>query len=321
MSPSISALSRMAIILVAAPLILGACGRTSRETVLSADPLKVVAVTQSTLDINVSEYRKYTRYDLYVDGEKLSDAGFAALLQDPDALKDTVVHSDVVVLDASSILLASHNDTGARCWMTRLSASGGEVHLQKIMKSSIDCAPDPAPPGWSALYDEGSNLLLVRHAPFHVYPIAGYWYVLLIKGDVVAVYQKDREQERLVVRLVRMSSQQTLAEQILPMDTYAEPDLVNASPQLRQQWLMDNFAVATAPAASLQLRADNRLETISPETWAGYKEIDRLSREEDARDQAAAAARERAFYEEVLKEEAPRQKPPVNATPGLPTRR
>jgi hypothetical protein len=129
--------------------------------------------------------------------------------------------------------------------------------------------------------------------------------VLLIQGDVVAVYQKDREQERLVVRLVRMSSQQTLAEQILPMDTYAEPDLMNASAQLRQQWLMDNFVVATAPAASLQLRADNRLETISPETWAEYKEIDRLNREEDARDQAAAAARERAFYE--------------STPPGLPT--
>ncbi|PCU46822.1 hypothetical protein, partial [Listeria monocytogenes] len=182
-----------ATLLFVVPLLLGACGRTSRETVLSADPLKVVAVTQSTLDINVSEYRKYTRYDLYVDGEKLSDAGFAALLQDPEALKDPVVHSDVVVLDESSILLASHNDTGARCLATRLSASGGEVHLQKIMKSSIDCAPDPAPPGWSAFYDEGSNLLLVRHTPFHVHPISGYWYVLLLQGDVVAVYQKDRE--------------------------------------------------------------------------------------------------------------------------------
>ncbi|WP_426806111.1 hypothetical protein, partial [Stenotrophomonas sp. SrG] len=83
--------------------------------------------------------------------------------------------------------------------------------------------PPPPPPGGSAHYDDGRNLLLVRHAPFHVYPIAGDWYVLLIQGDVVAVYQKDREQERRVVRLVRISSQQTLAEQILPMATYAEP--------------------------------------------------------------------------------------------------
>jgi hypothetical protein len=85
--------------------------------------------------------------------------------------------------------------------------------------------------------------------------------------------------------------------------------------------VLEEYAQATAPAASLQLRADNRLEILSPETWAEYKEIDRLNREEDTRDQAAAAARERAFYEEVLKEEAARQKPPVNATSGLPTRR
>lgn len=304
MSARSFSLFRSATLLALVSVLVVACGRTRRETVLSADPLKVVAVTESTLDINVSAYTHYTRYDLYVDGDKLTDAAFAALLHDPDALRDPVVHDDVVVLDETSILLASHNETGARCWTTRLSARGGEVHLDRIIKSSIDCAHRPAPPGWSALYDETSNLLLVRHKPFHVYPVAGYWYPLWIQDDVVALYQKDREQERLIVRLARLSSAQTLAEQVLPMDTYAEPDLMDASPAERQQWLLDNFTVSTSPAAAIQLRADNRLERISAERWAEYKAIDRQNREEDARAQAAGEAWHRAQREALMKEEA-----------------
>ncbi|WP_313348011.1 hypothetical protein [Stenotrophomonas sp.] len=300
---------RSAVLLAFATLLLVGCWRTSRETVFSSDALKVVAVTESTLDINISEYRHYTRYALYVHGDTLTDSGFAALLRDPDAGSDPFVHTEAIVLDPRSILLASHNSDGRRCWTTRLIDTGATPILETINKGSIDCTTRQAPRGWRALYDESSNLLLIREQPFHVYPIAGYWYPLWIQGDVVALYQQQKERERLVVKLAKISSGEMLAEELLPMDRFAEPDLHQASAEARQQWLLDNFTVSAAPSASIRLRPDNRLKTISPEVWAEYKEIERHNREEDARVQAAGEAWHNAQREQLNRDEAERQPP------------
>ncbi len=301
---------RSAALLAIAPLLVVGCGRTSHEQVFSSGPLKVVAVTESTLDINVSKYRHYTSYALYLDGDKLSDEGFATLLREPDAANEQFVHDEAIVLDPTSVLLASRTRDGTRCWSTRLTASGGTATAETIDKGSIDCTTRTAPRGWRALYDASSNLLLVREQPFHVYTMAGYWYPLWIEGDVVALYQEQKERERLVVKLARISSGEMLAEQLLPMSQFAEPELLRASAEERQQWLLDNFTVSAAPTASIRLRPDNKLKTISPETWAAYQEIDRHNREEDARARAAGEAWHRAQREELMREEAARQGTP-----------
>ncbi|REM07541.1 hypothetical protein DSI28_09995, partial [Mycobacterium tuberculosis] len=57
-----------AALLVCAVLLAGGCARTKRDTVFSSGTLKVVAVTESRLDINVSKYQHYTTYEIYVDG-------------------------------------------------------------------------------------------------------------------------------------------------------------------------------------------------------------------------------------------------------------
>lgn len=291
---------------VAALLVVG-CGRTSREPVFSSGPLKVVAVTESTLDINVSAYRHYTTYALYLDGDRIGDERFAGLLRDPDAASEQFVHDEAVTLDPTSVLLASRNREGTRCWSTRLTARNGTATAETINKGSIDCTTRAAPRGWRALYDASSNLLLVREQPFHVYPMVGYWYPLWIEGDVVALYQEQKEHERLVVKLTRISSGETLAEQLLPMAKFAEPELLHASAEQRQQWLLDNFAVAGAPTASISLRSDNQLKTISPERWAEYQQIDRDNREEDARARAAGEAWHQAQREELMRDYATRQ--------------
>lgn len=294
---------------IAALLLSTGCAWTSKEPVLSSDTLKVVAVTESRLDINISEYRHYTTYVLYLDGEKLSDKAFAALLQDPEAANDTFVHSDVVVLADDAILLASHNRDSTRCWTTRLLAGKGKARVETIKTSSTDCSPSETAPGWQTLYDEASNVLLVRERPFHVYPIAGYWWVLWIEGDVVALYNDDSDRERLIVRLVRVSTDELLAEQLLPMQTYAEADLLHASPDVRRKWLLDNFAVSMKTPVSLQLRPDNQLEVLPPGRWAEYQEIARQNSEADARARAAGEAKLEALYREVREEEAARQPP------------
>lgn len=158
------------------------------------------------------------------------------------------------------------------------------------MSGTVDCSIRPAPAGWKALYEEPGDLILIREHPFQRHPIAGYWYVLWIEGDVAALYQKDREHERLVVRLARISSDTSLAEQALPMQQYAEPDLLYASPEARRQWLFDNFRVSMGHTPSIQLRADNRLETITPEVWAQYQANDQENRELDARARAEGEA-------------------------------
>ena len=294
---------------IAALLLSTGCAWTSKEPVLSSDTLKVVAVTESRLDINISEYRHYTTYVLYLDGEKLSDKAFASLLQDPEAANDTFVHSDVVVLADDAILLASHNRDSTRCWTTRLLAGKGKARVERIKTSSTDCSPSETAPGWQTLYDEASNVLLVRERPFHVYPIAGYWWVLWIEGDVVALYNDDSDRERLIVRLVRVSTDELLAEQLLPMQTYAEADLLHASPDVRRKWLLDNFAVSMKTPVSLQLRPDNQLEVLPPGRWAEYQETARQNSEADARARAAGEAKLEALYREVREEEAARQPP------------
>lgn len=294
-------------LLAVASLLVAGCGRTSRETVFSSGPLKVVAVTESTLDINISQYRHYTSYRLYVDGDRVSDHDFAALLRDPEAANDAFVHAEAIVLDPHSVLLASHNRDGQRCWTTRLIDNAGTPKLDIIDTGTIDCTTRTAPRGWRALYDASSNLLLVREQPFHVHAMAGYWYPLWIEGDVVALYQQQKEHERLVVKLARITSGETLAEQFLPMAQFAEPELLRASADERQQWLLDNFTVSAAPTASIRLRPDNTLKTISPETWAAYQAIDRHNREEDARARAAAEAWHQAQREELIRHEAARQ--------------
>jgi hypothetical protein len=304
MSARCSSLLRSAALLAVASLLVAGCGRTRREPVFSSGPLKVVAVTESTLDINVSQYRHYTTYVLYLDGDRLSDKGYAALLRDPDAANEAFVHDEAIVLDPTSVLLASRTRDGTRCWSTRLTTNGGTATAETIDKGSIDCTTRIAPRGWRALYDASSNLLLVREQPFHVYAMAGYWYPLWIEGDVVALYQEQKERERLVVKLARISSGDTLAEHLLPMSQFAEPELLRASAEEREQWLLDNFTVSAAPTASIHLRADNRLETISPETWAAYKEIDRHNREEDARVRAAGEAWHQAQRDELDRAEA-----------------
>lgn len=301
-------LLRSAVMALCAALLADGCGGTSRETVLSSDTLKVVAVTESTLDINVSQYRHYTTFVLYVDGVKLSDKAFSDLLQDRDAADDHFVHTEAVVLGEDAILLASRNGDGTRCWTTRFSTRGGKATVEKIIEGSIDCSLRPAPQGWRALYDEASNLILVREQPFQVHPIAGYCYVLWIEGDVVALYREDRDRARLIVRLVRISTDTTLAEQVLPMEKYAEPELLHVSPQVRKQWLFDNFAVSMAPPSSIQLRSDNRLETITAEVWAEYQEIERQNRELDARASAAGEAWREAQRRELMEAEAAEQK-------------
>lgn len=302
--------SRTLALLAVASLLLTACGRTSREPVFSSGPLKVVAVTESTLDINSSQYRHHTTYVLYLDGETLSDAGFATLLRDADAANQTFVHTEAIALDPNAVLLASGTRDGRQCWSTRIAVKGGAAALETINKGSIDCSTRTAPSGWRALYDESSNLLLIRDHPFHAYPVAGYWYPLWIQDDVVALYQEQEEKERLVVKLARISSGQTLAEQALPMAQFAEPELLNASAQARQQWLFDNFSVALAPQASITLRPDNQLKTITPERWAEYKEIERQDREADARARAAGEAWDRAQREALTRDEAARQRRP-----------
>jgi len=277
-------------VLLSAALLASGCTRTKRETVLSSDTLKVVAVTESRLDINVSKYQHYTTFELYVDGGKLSDRAFAGLLDDPGAADDRFVHTDAVVLDDHAVLLASHNRDSLRCWTTRLSTSGGTPRVEELMSGTVDCSIRPAPAGWKALYEEPGDLILIREHPFQRHPIAGYWYVLWIEGDVAALYQKDRDQVRLVVKLARISSDTTLAEQVLPMQQYAEPDLLYASPEARRQWLFDNFRVSMGNTPSIQLRADNRLETITPEVWAQYQANDQENRELDARARAEGEA-------------------------------
>lgn len=305
-----SRLHAIALAGIAAWLLSTGCARTSKESVLSSETLKVVAVTESNLDINISEYRHYTTYLLYLDGEKLSDTAFASLLQDPNAANDTFVHSDVVVLGDDEILLASHNRDATRCWTTRLLAGKGNAKVETIKKSTTDCAPSDTAPGWQTLHDEAGNVLLVSERPFHVYPIAGYWWVLWIEGDVAALYNDDRDQEQLIVRLVRISTDELLAEQRLPMQTYAEPNLLHASPDVRRKWLLDNFAVSMKAPVSLQLRADNQLAVLPPGRWAEYQETARQNSEADARARAAGEAKRDALYRETHEAEAA-QPPPV----------
>ncbi len=297
------------VVLLCAALLVGGCARTTRETVFSSGTLKVVAVTESRLDINVSKYQHYTTYELYVDGRKLSDKGFSTLLQDPDATDDQFVHADAVVLDEGAILMASHNRGSSRCWTTRLSASGGRATLETILQGTVDCGIRPAPAGWRALYDDRSDLILIREHPFQVHPMAGYWYVLWIDGDIAALYQKDRDHERLVVRLARISSDTTLAEQALPMHTYAEPDLLHAAPELRRQWLFDSFTVSMGDAPSIQLRPDHQLDTITPEVWAEYQENDRQNKALDADARAAGGAWIEAQRRELMDADATRDLP------------
>ena len=301
---------RSAALLAGASLLLAGCGKTSREDVFSSGPLKVVAVTESRLDINVSKYQHYTRYLLYFDGEQLDDAGFAKLLRDGDAGNDRFVHAEAIVLDKDSVLISSRNQDGTRCWTTRWVARGGAATLEPVSKGSIDCTTRPAPRGWRALYDDASNLLLVREQPFHVYPITGYWYPLWIESDVVALYQEQMERERFVVKLTRISSGETLAEQPLSMAQFAEPELLNASADARQQWLLDNFSVSATPSASIALRPDNTLKTISPELWAQYKDIDRRNSEEDARARAEGEAWHRRQREALMQDESARHDRP-----------
>ncbi|MFI8570739.1 hypothetical protein ACIGEO_04385 [Stenotrophomonas bentonitica] len=296
-------------VLLCAALLVGGCARTTRETVFSSGTLKVVAVTESRLDINVSKYQHYTTYELYVDGRKLSDKAFSTLLQDPDATDDQFVHADAVVLDEGAILMASHNRDSSRCWTTRLSASGGRATLETILQGTVDCGIRPAPAGWRALYDDRSDLILIREHPFQVHPMAGYWYVLWIDGDIAALYQKDRDHERLVVKLARISSDTTLAEQALPMHTYAEPDLLHASPELRRQWLFDSFTVSMGDAPSIQLRPDHQLDTITPEVWAEYQENDRQNKALDADARAAGDAWIEAQRRELMDADAKRDLP------------
>lgn len=301
---------RVAVLLAAASILLAGCGSTSREDVFSSGPLDVVAVTESRLDINVSTYQHYTRYLLYFDGEQLDDTGFARLLRDDDAAHDRFVHVEAIVLDKDAVLVSSHNQDGTRCWTTRLVASRGTVTFEPVSKGSVDCTTRPAPRGWRALYDDASNLLLVREHPFHVYRMQGYWYPLWIEGDVAALYQEQRDQERLLVKLARIPSGETLAEYPLPMERFASPDLLDASALERQQWLLDNFEISAAPHASIRLRDDNQLKTITPELWAQYKDIDRRNSEEDARARAAGEAWHSAQRDALMKDEAKRQRGP-----------
>lgn len=294
-----------AVLALLATLVASGCAKTTRETVLASDALKVVATTRSTLDINISKYRHYTTYDLYVHGDKVSDAGFATLLQDPDAAAG-VVHTNVVVLDENAILLASHDREGIHCWTTRLLVQTGNVVAEEIMRGSVGCSPRPGPPGWQHLHQQRGDLLLVREKPFQVHQIAGYWYPLWIEGDVVALYQEDSAREALIVRLTGISTGKRLAELALPKHMYAEPDLLHASSEARRQWLLDNFTVSVAPTPSIQLRADNRLATITPETWARYQALDSESREADARARAARDARMEAECRELREAEPAR---------------
>lgn len=296
-------------VLLCAALLAGGCAPTTRETVFSSGTLKVVAVTESRLDINVSKYQHYTTYELYVDGRKLSDKAFSTLLQDPDATDDQFVHADAVVLDEGAILMASHNRDSSRCWATRLSPSEGRVTLETILQGTVDCGIHPAPAGWRALYDDRSDLILIREHPFQVHRLAGYWYVLWIDGDIAALYQKDRDHERLVVKLARISSDTTLAQQALPMHTYAEPDLLHASPELRRQWLFDSFTVSMGDAPSIQLRPDHQLDTITPEVWAEYQENDRQNKALDADARAAGDAWIEAQRRELMDADATRDLP------------
>lgn len=293
-----------AALLLCAALLTAGCARTQRETVFSSDTLKVVAVTESRLDINSSKYQHHTTYAVYVNGSALSDSDFATLLQDHDATDAPFVHTDAVVLDEDAVLMASHNRDSSRCWTTRLSASRGRATREKITAGTVDCGIRPAPPGWRALYTDRSDLILVREHPFQVHPIAGYAYVLWIDGDIAALYHKDRDHERLVVRLARISSDTPLAEQALPMRTYAEPDLLYASPEQRRQWLFDNFTVAMGASPSIQLRPDHRLETITPEVWAQYQENDRQNKELDAHARAAGDAWIEAQRRELMEADA-----------------
>lgn len=57
MNVKTSTAMRSAVLLLSAALLASGCTRTKRETVLSSDTLKVVAVTESRLDINVSKYQ------------------------------------------------------------------------------------------------------------------------------------------------------------------------------------------------------------------------------------------------------------------------
>lgn len=296
---------RSIILLVSLALGLTGCFGTRRTTVLSTDTLKVVEVTESVLDINISKYRHYTTYVLYLEGKKVDDRAFIHLLGDPDA-GDGFVHNEVVVLDERSILLSSHNRDSSRCWTTRLIAEPGRPTLETITQGRHGCMSEPAPAGWRVFHDLSSNLLLVRERPFKVYPLQGYWFVMGIQDDTVVLFQSQREEERLTVRLVRIGSGEVLAEQHLPMSRYADPHFVHTSAEERERWLLSNFTVSSAPAVTLQLRPDNQLKTISAETWAEYQRMDRESREADARAVAAGEAKREAQRQELREAEKAR---------------
>ena len=154
-----SVLCSAALAMSAALLTVG-CGGTTRKTILSSDSLKVVAITQTTLDINVSKYKHYTTYALYLEGDKLSDAAFAGLLQDAAATGEQIVHTDAIVVADDAVLLASRTRDGSACWATHLSAQGGKARLEKIITSTTDCSPRPASPGW--IETEASVALVER---------------------------------------------------------------------------------------------------------------------------------------------------------------
>lgn len=299
---------RQAALVVAVLLSATGCARTKRETVLATDALKVVAVTRSRLDITVSAYRHATTYDLYVNGEPLSDTGFARMLGVPERAGGRFVHHAAVPLGQRDVLLESHEEESERCWATRLSADGGRVVLEKIVESTIDCSPRPGPPGWQVLHDAASNVLLVRQQPFRVYPLAGYASVLWIEEDVVALYAEARDTQQLKLRLVRISTGAALAELALPKSRYAEPRLLDLPPEARRQWLQENFTVAMAAPFSITLRTDNTLQTITPEVWATYQQIERENTEADARARAAGEARDAAQRRELQEAEAARNR-------------
>lgn len=291
-------------LLAFAVLLTAGCGSTSRKPVFTSGVLEVVAVTTSRLDINISEYRHYTTHELHVDGDKLPDHGFARLLRDPDAVGEQFIHAEAIVLDRDSILLATNTREGSRCWTTRLVANGETVRAETVNKGRVDCTTRQAPPGWRSLYDDAGNLMLVREQPFGIHHIAGYWYPLWIEGDVVALYQKQQDRDQLVVKLARISSAETLAEQQLPMEQFAEPALLRASAQERRQWLFDNFTVAATPSASIRLRPDHKLKQMPPGLWAEYKEMDRRDSEADERVRAIGEAKLKAQREPLMRDEA-----------------
>lgn len=291
MNISSNVLSRL-ILATAIPAVLGGCFSTDRKTVLSSGSLKVVAVTESVLDINISQYRHSTSYKIYLDGRKLSDPEVARLLRAPHAAKDRFIHRHVVVLDNRSMLLTTTSQSGMECWTTHFAVEDGTPLAETLVSDTYDCSPQPAPPGWQAFYGKESDLLLVREQPYKVHAIGGYQYPLWIEGDVVALYEHERKEKRMVLRLVRISSLEVLAEEFLPMQRFEEPDLVHAKADARLKWFQDNFTASVSPTPSIHLREDNQLKTITPETWAEREERERLREEEYKKLEAERAARE-----------------------------